>query len=265
MEAVIFTPPDPTPAVPASPAPAPVPPSPPGTSPGPVRPLAGDKPPPPRKSGLGKGVRRPSFLLVALLALSAILGAGAYRFTEMLVEWGTGYASEAEEASRFRDIPPPLPAQQNPAPLPPASQGQESGEEAVEAAVPAAPGDPEPTAENAVPAGPTMTQVRLITWKSLPGDGGTQVTLRGNGRFDLDHLSQGRLPSRLVLKLRFIDWPVRDPVLDVGSSEVRRIRTGYHPKATGNELHIVLDLADDAVQLADLQVDGNDIHLFLRR
>jgi hypothetical protein len=108
-----------------------------------------------------------------------------------------------------------------------------------------------------------MNQIRLVTWKSLDG-GGTQITLRGNGRFSPSNLVQARLPNRLVLKLRGIDWPLRDPVQQVDSPEVRRIRSGFHPKADGNEVHIVLDLAEDTVELRDIQIEGNDIHLFLR-
>jgi hypothetical protein len=109
-----------------------------------------------------------------------------------------------------------------------------------------------------------MTQVRLITWKDAV-DGGTHITLRGNGRFSLENLTEGRLPNRLVLKLRGIDWPLRDPVLAVDSPEVRRIRTGWHPKPSGNELHIVFDLVDDEVQLAPVQIGDTEVHLFLRR
>ena len=148
------------------------------------------------------------------------------------------------------------------APAPPATSDSEArstgGPDTAEASA-------GPAARDAAPLGPSMTQVRLITSKPLPGGAGTQVTLRGNGRFDLANLNRTRMPRRLVLKLRFIDWPVRDPELDVGSSEVRRISTGYHPKTDGNELHIVLDLVDDGVQLADVQVESQDILLFLRR
>ena len=276
LEAIIFTPPDPEQAPVAMTREEEVeeeeeaeeamaaPPPPIRSHARPAAVLAGDRPPPShRPSGLGRS-GRPSFLLVFLLIVSAFLGAAGYRFTEMLVEWGTGYASEAEQASRVRDIPPPQTLQAAPLPAQPATAdpGDADAEDLTAAADPVAVG---PDPGGAATGGTPLTQVRLITWRPTEDGPGTHIILRGNGTFDLDNLVQARLPSRLVLKLRHIDWPLRDPALNVDSPEVRRIRTGFHPKPGGNELHIVLDLVDDAVQVTDLRVEGTDVHIFLRR
>ena len=99
-----------------------------------------------------------------------------------------------------------------------------------------------------------MTKVRLITHKDADG-GGTLVTLWGDGVVDLDNVSVTPLDGRVLVKIRGVNWPFRDPMLQVGTAEVQRIRTGHHSKAEGNELWIVFDLAGSGVEVKEVGPD----------
>lgn len=112
-------------------------------------------------------------------------------------------------------------------------------------------------------AGPPMNQVRLITWKD--SDEGTRVTLWGNGIANADRCITYPMTGRLLLKILGIDWPVREPVLEVMSPEILRIRSGFHPGPEGNELHIVFDLADPQADLLGIEADGEKLLLTLGR
>jgi hypothetical protein len=62
-----------------------------------------------------------------------------------------------------------------------------------------------------------------------------------------------------------VNWPFRDPVIDVGTAEVRRIRTGLHLKDDLNELHVVVDVMEPPVRLAEVRRGPRNIELVFRR
>jgi hypothetical protein len=231
----------------------------------------------------------PSVPVVVLMVVSLVVGALGSRYLDEIVGLFDGFDSEAAETV-VNDVPPPAtleslatdseafnpgdsspqgstqdePATDPGAPLPapvPSSQQATAGEEAApEEPAPLELGPPEPGAQR-------LDQVRLITCKQQ-GDGTTLVTLWGNGQLrqeDLDHIRLDGRPARELLKLRGINWPFRDPIIEANTGEVRRIRTGFHPKATGNELHIVMDLEGPQIHLARVERDANKILLYLSR
>ena len=51
----------------------------------------------------------------------------------------------------------------------------------------------------------------------------------------------------------------------VGTGEVKQIRMGYHQKARGNEQHVVIDLADPAVQVTRIEAREKHLRIHLQK
>lgn len=238
--------------------------------------------------GSGRSPWMPSLPVMVLMVVSLIVGALGSRYLDQIVGLFDGFDSEAAERL-VNDVPPPATLESLAADAPDPSADASSPDAEAPGQIPEASADAasqqaasssagasvEGVSEEAAPLelGPPdagaqrLNQVRLITWKQQ-GAGTTLVTLWGNGQLrqeDLDHIRLDGRPARELLKLRGINWPFRDPILDANTQEVRRIRTGFHPKATGNELHIVLDLEDPQIHLARVERDANKILLYLSR
>jgi hypothetical protein len=96
--------------------------------------------------------------------------------------------------------------------------------------------------------------------------GGTVVTLVANGAVPESALSSFRLEGanpRLVVRVRGVSAGFSRQVVDVGTPEVRQVRTGFHSRPEGNELHVVLDLASPAVRLVQATSQDNRVELLL--
>ncbi|HYN20039.1 MAG TPA: PilZ domain-containing protein, partial [Thermoanaerobaculia bacterium] len=117
----------------------------------------------------------------------------------------------------------------------------------------------------APPSGPALTAVEKITWE--PASGGTDLILWGNGAirpevYDQSHIGD---PPRELIRLTGISRPFPSPRLPVGTAEVKQVRIGYHTKAGGNELHIVIDLADPAVKVTRIEARERHLRIHLQR
>lgn len=122
-----------------------------------------------------------------------------------------------------------------------------------------------PPVAAALPAGPPLTALEKITWE--PAAGGTDLILWGNGAippevYDQSHIGE---PPRELIRLTGISRPFPSPRLAVGTAEVKQIRTGYHQKPGGNELHIVIDLADPAVKVTRIEAREQHLRIHLQR
>jgi len=108
-------------------------------------------------------------------------------------------------------------------------------------------------------------RVRLITWDEYPEE--TVVTFHGNGPFLADRVLRLRVRGgkpRELIKIRGIDLPFRDTLIETATPELERIRTGFHPQSQVNELHAVLDLAGPNVELDRVELGDNTLALHLR-
>ncbi|HEX7183476.1 MAG TPA: TIGR02266 family protein [Thermoanaerobaculia bacterium] len=114
-------------------------------------------------------------------------------------------------------------------------------------------------------AGPAVNVIERITWEAA--EGGTAVVLWGNGAIRPDSYSRSRVdgPPRELVRLRGIRRPLAITRIPVGTGEVKQVRVGYHEKAGGNELHVVIDLADPGVKVARVDHDGQRLRIHLRR
>ena len=53
--------------------------------------------------------------------------------------------------------------------------------------------------------------------------------------------------------------------VSVDTAEVKQVRTGFHEKARGNELHIVIDLADSGVQVTRIEAREQHLRIHLQK
>ena len=71
------------------------------------------------------------------------------------------------------------------------------------------------------------------------------------------------LTQREAIKLYDVDWPYPKRMIEVGTPEVIRIRTGFHSRPSGNELHVVLDLQTPEVTLQEIRTEGSKLLLWV--
>lgn len=237
--------------------------------------------------------RRVSPLALALVFL-AVAAAAVFLLRDRIAAW-TGFGGGDEEIVTAEQRP-PLPRLAAPPPdstlqeevggltsdnlssdirastsEPPTDASAAPPETAPPPAAPPAEPEPQPLPEvvqrktpPAPAVGPAVTAVERITFE--PSLGGTTVILWGNGAIRPESYKRISVdsPPREVIQIRGIQRsfsPVRIPV---GTSEVKQIRVGYHQKAGGNELHIVLDLAGSRTKVARIEPDGQRLRIHLQ-
>lgn len=252
----------------------------------------------------GASVQQPRRIFpLVLVAVLLAVAAAVFFLRDRIAEW-TGFGGGDEEMVTAEQRPPlPRPAapppdstlQQEvggltsdsqaspPAQEPPAASapsGETAQPPAPTPAAPAAPpAEPEPRplpevvqrkpapgapAPPAAPAGPAVTAVERITFEPAPG--GTTVILWGNGAMRPESYKRISVdsPPREVIQLRGIQRPFAPVRIPVGTSEVKQIRVGYHERAGGNELHVVIDLAGGRVKAVRIEPDGQRLRIHLQ-
>jgi uncharacterized protein (TIGR02266 family) len=215
--------------------------------------------------------RTTSVIPLAIVGLALILAAAGYVFRDTLGGMlGLGAAAEAESVAP--QGPPPgrqaaAPPQETPESITPIVE--EEGEatpmpEVVRRREEEAPAPAAATAPEAAPAlaGPTVTAVERITFESVAG--GTDIILWGNGAirpevYDQSHIGD---PPRELIRLTGITRPFPTARVAVGTGEVKQIRVGYH---SGNELHVVIDLADPGVQVTRIEAKESHLRIHLQK
>ena len=236
-----------------------------------------------RRSRRGRWVA----LTAAALAL-AVAGAGLFAFRDRVAALVAGPRARAEPSQDIVGAPPgfahPEPSATMPkaaaavpaAPAAPSTPMPSPTGTASAAPVPTAGAAPErsappaaaepPAAEPAVapPLGPPATHIDKITWRQ---DGGaTDLVIWMNGTVAADafrHSHLGGPVPREVFRLRGIDAPFAQAELPVGTGQLRRVRTGYHPELSPPELHVVLDLAGMGVTMTSVEAEATRLHVRL--
>lgn len=211
----------------------------------------------------------PGLVLVALIA--GATGAAAHAWFNELASFLFDVSSEpADAGSTVIDIPPRVaPSRFSVDPPPPGTTLPEPAAappgQAQVAPLPVSDVPDSGAAAADLPDDPPANRVRLITWEEGPSE--TVVTFRGNGPFLAERIERVRVPGsspREVIKLLGIDLPYRQTFIPLGSPEVKRIRTGFHPEDRINELHVVLDLAGPEVRLDRTEHGSRTLRLHLR-
>ena len=125
---------------------------------------------------------------------------------------------------------------------------------------PAAVEPPQPT-PRPTPAPQFGPADRVVDVSAVGSEHGTRITIRGNGDFGKGTVLISGLtgPPRVLVRIRRIESKYDLLQLDVATSEVLQIRTGYHPEQSPPALFVVLDLVDDQVALGPIEVSGDTI------
>lgn len=121
---------------------------------------------------------------------------------------------------------------------------------------------PAPTRPEQSPAaaGRPFRTVRDISARVAGAE--VEIVITTDGRVDDGRYSHARLPSgapRELIRLRGLNERFARETIPIGIGAVRQVRTGWHRKSSGNELHVVVDLADGSAKLTGVRVEGNQI------
>jgi uncharacterized protein (TIGR02266 family) len=247
-----------------------------------------DEPEPERSSltfaGIGAASvpeKRSRLLPLALVGLVVALAAAGYLFRDTLLGMaGMGGGEAAAAAASPEGRPPVRP--QAPAPAPTPQEGTVIQEEDAAATPsetplpevvrrkepdPAASVPPAPPVATPAPApsGPAITVLRKITFEQAFG--GTDIILQGNGAIRPEVYDKERIgdPPRELVRLFGISSPYPATKVAVGTDEVKQVRLGFHEKPGGNELHVVIDLANPGVKVTRIEAKDNQLRIHLQR
>jgi uncharacterized protein (TIGR02266 family) len=207
--------------------------------------------------------KKPRTLLLVVLGLALALAAAGYLFRDSLMRLaGLGGEDVAAVTPPAR---PPV-RQQAPPSAAPAVKQEETPAGPLPEVVRRKPPAPTPApTPPAAPPGPALSVLEKITWEE--SFGGTDVILWGNGAIRPEVYSESRMgdPPRELIRLVGIARSFPTPRVAVGTGEVKQVRTGFHEKAGGNELHIVIDLAGPGVKVTRIDAQGNQLRIHLQR
>jgi len=209
--------------------------------------------------------RRP--LLPIAVVVLLLLAAAGYWFRDAL------FGGDAAAAA-FDPPPPPAPAAAEPTGASPleataaeAAVAQPSTSEP--APPPPRPAAPPRAAQSPSPSAPPAarrlySRVVDIRWDSQGGV--FRVVVEADGTIPEDRYHHFRLdgdPPREVVQLRGVQQGYGQSQIAVGSPALRQIRIGYHEKKGGNELHVVLDMADPRARITAIRPIGSGLEILI--
>lgn len=217
---------------------------------------------PPRRSPLVPVAIAGLVLALAALAfffrddLGGMLGSSDEAAVASAAALGDGQAAEPRTQETPESVTPIVEEDLEGTPLPEVVRRRE--EETPAAPAPAQGNPPALT-------GPSATALERITFEQASG--GTDIILWGNGAIRPEVYSQSRIgdPPRELIVLSGMGRPFPTSRVAVGTGEVKQVRTGYHQKARGNEQHVVIDLADPAVQVTRIEAREKHLRIHLQK
>lgn len=230
----------------------PPPQAPPGFPPAERSPSWTQPPSPPRKPRSLSS--NPLFLALAVVLLLGLGGLGYW-----LIEQNGRNAEPIPVSETLSATPQPPPPNRQ-------SSGDEPTDPGPSSAGAIAAGDPSPT-----PGGEPTTGVatsppsRVEAIDVALENGATVVRIKGNGSFQ-DNYSHVRLnarPFREVIRISGIDQPFTPSRLEAGTPQVETVRIGFHRRGAANELHVVMDLADQGARVTRIQPRGETLMVWL--
>ena len=111
-----------------------------------------------------------------------------------------------------------------------------------------------------------LTGVDRITWNDDAGE--TVVTLWADGSFLAEQVDDFRVNGeqpREVVRIRGVQRPFAQRLIELGTDHVRQIRTGLHEEDGVNSLHIVADLVDIDVELLRTEAAGEQLRVYFSK
>jgi hypothetical protein len=119
---------------------------------------------------------------------------------------------------------------------------------------------------NAPPPAATNRASRVVSIDWEESNGLTVVVISGDAAFPAGSYKWNEIRDanpRVLVRFNQMGAGFGKPVLAAGTPELRQVRTGYHERASGNEQHVVLDLAAPDVQVASVEPSGNRLYIRL--
>ncbi len=101
-----------------------------------------------------------------------------------------------------------------------------------------------------------------ISWRD--GTNGLRILVDGDGPVSPGQIRIVRLGGdnpRDLLIIRGIGAPYRENAIAFNVGGVRRLRTGFHEKGSGNELHMVFDLESTRVPAPNLSYSNGTLEV----
>ena len=205
--------------------------------------------------------RRLSLPLLAV-ALVVIVASALFLLRDTLFGGGRARAEDGVAVTPpAGSVNPTGEATAPPATLPPASAAQDTGEAPPSAPVeiPVAEAPPPPAPLPAAEATrPDFSRVLDIGWQRAGQ--GIEVVIETDGNIpdgSFRHFRLGGENPREVIRLLGIRRRYDRGEIRADGTLLNRVRTGFHEKRGGNELHVVLDLADLSAQVQDVRAEGS--------
>ena len=109
----------------------------------------------------------------------------------------------------------------------------------------------------------TMRQVTDLVWRQRGGE--TIVTITGDGALEAGRYTQEKMAGaqpRVLIRVRGIRREFPQPTTKVDTPQLSVIRLGYH-QAAQRELHVVLDLPHENVQVRGITLTGAGLEVHL--
>jgi hypothetical protein len=199
--------------------------------------------------------RRLPLLPIAAVVLLLLAGAG-YWFRAAI------FGSDPAPAALDRT---PAPAAAAGETTPPPDSGPEATPPATAEPASAPPRNAPPPTRAAPPSARRVySRVTGIRWGAQAG--GLRVIIEADGPIPEDRYRHFRLdgdPPREVVQLRGVRQGYAQSQLAVGSPALRQIRVGYHEKSGGNELHVVLDMADRRARITGIRTLPSGLEILI--
>jgi len=193
--------------------------------------------------------RRRSLPVLALVAAALVVAVGAvYLFK-------AGFFGDDDEASATPPANPMAsPAAEATPPPPP------------ELSPPPPPQPPPPPETSEVPPQPSPFFSRLVDISWDRESRGLRLILAADGRIPEGRYRHFRLDGgnpREVVRFLGVREKFARTEIPVGEGGIERIRVGFHEKRRGNELHVVVDLANPAFEMLEVRPAGNKLELLI--
>ena len=116
----------------------------------------------------------------------------------------------------------------------------------------------------ALPPSPQFSRIVDISWSEQSD--GLKIVIATDGAVPKARYKHSRLGGenpRELIRFSGVRMRYKDPVIPVGGPLVWQIRTGYHKKSSGNELHVVIDLLDKKAKVTRLRNVGSAIEVIV--
>ncbi len=187
---------------------------------------------------------------VAEVALSPAAVGDAGRSSPIPTDRATEDPPDPAATDAAVTIPEFPPAGSPPAPTPPSNAASESA-----AAEPAL-----------TPPTTSFERIVDIGWTPLK-QRGIKITISADGPIPegrYKHFRLDQTPPREVIRLLGVKERFSRASLTVDEPGVAQIRTGYHARPEGNELHVVIDLTDPRYQIGAITLRGSRLEVEIK-